>query len=597
MPAATPQPSPQPTQPTPQTTSQPTISVPPESNQFGDLLNAMRDGNGMMLLLALVGWLAIAWFGRGANRKNRLATARFAGDREQQVARRKALRQIAARKHNVVAFKIYNSFYLPDAQRGIAVSGGAGSGKTASIVLPIAQSAIEQNFPMLAYDFKYTELRDSLVSVILPSAVKAGYKVHVFAPGMQESEICNPLDFLLDDMDGMAARQLASVMHKCMRSEHKDAGDDPFFSIAGDLLIQAVLLLAKQTKFPDMMMCQVILTLTDLPKRIQASNLSKLTKNTFSQYLSVAGSEKTADSIRGTAQNLFVPFTTPGMANAFCGKTTLPLTLKDKTLVVVGMDKSVKTALAPFLTGIMQMILDRNVAAAREDPFIFLLDEAPTVGIDLATAFATQRSAGAITVMGYQDFGQLEQRYGDSLSRTILSNCATKAWFNPQELKTAQWCSDYLGEEELNLKQKSKGQSGGKSSTNTTENDRTRKLYSPDQFLRLSPGKCVLINPAIAGQDEVSIPITQKIKIPPVIEAEQEWARTVWNKKIKPRLIQRSPQPNLDRKELRSYTERLIEEREAEAERLLPLPGDLQASGIGKKLKDAQVKRAFQAAF
>ena len=199
--------------------------------------------------------------------------------------------------------------------------------------------------------------------------------------------------------------------------------------------------------------------------------------------------------------------------------------------------------------------------------------------------------------MGYQDFGQPEQRYGDSLSRTILSNCATKAWFNPQELKTAQWCSDYLGEEELNLKQKSKGQSGGKSSTNTTDNDRTRKLYSPDQFLRLSPGKCVLINPAIAGEDEVSIPITQKVKIPPAVEAEQEWARTAWNKKIKPRLIQRNPQPNLDRKELRSYTERLIEEREAEAERLLPLPGDLQASGIGKKLKDAQVKRAFQAAF
>ena len=219
--------------------------------------------------------------------------------------------------------------------------------------------------PIYCFDFKYTEPNDSLVSVILPTAVKAGYKIHVFALGMDESEICNPLDFLIDDMDGMAARQLASIMHKCMRSEHRDASDDPFFSVAGDLLIQAVLLLAKQTKFPDMMMCQVILTMTDLPKRIQASKLSKLTKNTFSQYLSVSRSEKTADSIRGTAQNLFVPFTTPGLANAFCGKTTLPLTLEGKTLVVVGMDKSVKTALAPFLSGIMQMVLDRNVAIAK----------------------------------------------------------------------------------------------------------------------------------------------------------------------------------------------------------------------------------------
>lgn len=536
-----------------------------------------------MLLIALVGWLALAWFGGRGGKKNRLATARFAGAREKGAAKRKALRQIAARKHNVVAFKIYNSLYLPDAQRGIAISGGAGSGKTASMVLPIAQSAIEQNFAIYLYDFKYSEPNDSLVSTILPLALKAGYEVHVFAPGMSESEICNPLDFLIDDMDGMAARQLASVMHKCMRSEHKDATDDPFFSIAGDLLIQAVLLLAKQTKFPDMMMCQVILSLPDLPKRIQASKLSKLTKNTFSQYLSVAGSEKTADSIRGTAQNLFVPFTTPGLANAFCGETTLPLTLNKKKLVVVGMDKAVKTALAPFLTGIMQMVLDRNVAIARKHPFVFILDEAPTVGIDLATAFATQRSAGAVTVMGYQDFGQLEQRYGESLSRTILSNCATKAWFNPQELKSAQWSSDYIGEEQLNLKQKSKGHSGGKANTNVSDNERTRKLYSPDQFLRLPPGKCILINPAIAGRDEVSIPIAQKIKIPPAVEQEHEWAQKVWNTKIRERLTQRSPQPKLNRDQLRIYTEQMIEEREQEAYRLLPLgdePGKVDKNTI-----------------
>lgn len=587
----------------PPANTQQTVSTPTQipggiSDQFGALATAMKGENGVMLLITLTGWLVLAWLGRGTNRKNRLATARFAGTRETAVAKRKALKQIAARKHNVVAFKIYNSLYLPDAQRGIAVSGGAGSGKTASLILPIAQSAIEQNMPIYCFDFKYTEPNDSLVSVILPTAVKAGYKIHVFAPGMDESEICNPLDFLIDDMDGMAARQLASIMHKCMRSEHSDASDDPFFSIAGDLLIQAVLLLAKQTKFPDMMMCQVILTMTDLPKRIQASKLSKLTKNTFSQYLSVSGSEKTADSIRGTAQNLFVPFTTPGLANAFCGKTTLPLTLEGKTLVVVGMDKSVKTALAPFLSGIMQMVLDRNVAIARKDPFVFLLDEAPTVGIDLATAFATQRSAGATTVMGYQDFGQLEQRYGESLSRTILSNCATKAWFNPQELKSAQWSSDYIGEEQLSLKQKSKGHSGGKASTNISDNDRTRKLYSPDQFLRLPPGKCILINPAIAGQDEVGIPMAQKIKIPKVVEQQQEWAKRMWNEKIKQRLSDRSPQPKLTREELRVYTERMIEEREAEAERILPLPGNAPSSGSsGKKLKDTQMKQALQASF
>ena len=581
-----------------QSSVNPTASL---THQAGDLINTLKGGNGLMLLIVLAGWFLLARFGN-THKKNRLATARFAGVAEKQAAKRKALRLMKARKHNEVAFKIYKSLNLPNAERGIAVSGGAGSVKTASMVLPIAYSAIDQGFPLYTYDFKYLEPNDSLVSAIAPIALKAGYQVHVFAPGMPESEICNPLDFIEDDLDGLAARQLASVMHDCMRSYHKDSASDPFFSIAGDLLIQAVLLLAKQTKYPDMMMCQVILSLSNLPQRIQSSNLSYLTKSTFSQYLSVSGSEKTADSIRGTAQNLFVPFTTPGVANAFCGKTTLPLDLKGKQLVVIGMDKSVKKALAPFLTGIMQMTLDRNVAIPRSEPFVFILDEAPTVRIDLATAFATQRSAGAITVMGYQDYGQLEERYGDATARTILSNCATKAWFNPQELKSAEWSSNYLGEEEIRQKQKSRGHSGGKASMNVSDNDRTRKLFSPDQFLRLGTGKCILINPGYVSRDEVDIPVLQNIKIPEQVRNLQAWSKTKWNEKVRPRLGDRSPQPKLTREELRSHTETMLRERFAEAERILPLPAEAQkqstvAPNNGNKLQDQKMIRQLKSVF
>ena len=242
-----------------------------------------------------------------------------------------------------------------------------------------------------------------------------------------------------------------------LRQSVKEGGDDPFFSIAGDLLIQAIILLSKQTRFPDMMMCQVLLSLNNLPQRIQASQLSYLSKSTFGQYLSVAGSEKTADSIRGTAQNLFAPFTTPGVADAFCGKTSMPLYIEGKQLVIIGMDKARKKALAPFLAGTMQMALNLNLAKARKDPFVFIYDEAPTVQIDIATALATQRSAGGISIVGYQDIGQLETRYGRETARTILSNCATKVIFNPQEIESARTFSDYLGEEEIKRKQKSRG--------------------------------------------------------------------------------------------------------------------------------------------
>ncbi|MGA7937811.1 MAG: hypothetical protein WCA35_29955, partial [Kovacikia sp.] len=218
------------------TTHQSLISTNEASNslmsQGSSLLNALKGGNGLILLIAFGGWLAIALLGKG-QKKGKLATAQFARVKEQRTAKKIALAQIKARKHNEVAFKIYDSVYLPFAQEGIAVCGGSGKGKTASMILPIAYSAIEQGFSLYIYDFKYAEPNDSLACTIVPMAVKAGYQVHVFAPGFDESAICNPLDFLLDDLDGLAARELASIMKENLRSSVRENGDDPFFSIAG----------------------------------------------------------------------------------------------------------------------------------------------------------------------------------------------------------------------------------------------------------------------------------------------------------------------------------------------------------------------------
>ncbi len=114
-------------------------------SQGSSLLHALKGGNGLMLLIAFGGWLAIALLGKG-QKKGKLATAQFARIKEQRTAKKIALAQIKARKHNEVAFKVYDSVYLPFAQESIAVCGGSGKGKTASMILPIAYSAIEQGF-------------------------------------------------------------------------------------------------------------------------------------------------------------------------------------------------------------------------------------------------------------------------------------------------------------------------------------------------------------------------------------------------------------------------------------------------------------------
>jgi hypothetical protein len=40
-----------------------------------------------------------------------------------------------------------STLYVPDAQRGIAVLGAAGSGKTFSVIDPLIRSSLDQGFP------------------------------------------------------------------------------------------------------------------------------------------------------------------------------------------------------------------------------------------------------------------------------------------------------------------------------------------------------------------------------------------------------------------------------------------------------------------
>ena len=282
---------------------------------------------GLALLLCVVA-LIVAHLNEGRGRSDKLARARWAGGKEKRAARKLACKQISDRLHNRVALFVgtpkntkieiltnkkiiylpedESRLYLPDAQRGILVCGGAGSGKTFSMINPLVRSAIDQGFPIILYDFKYSHQESATASPkgqtpkLAGYAVDRGYNVTVLAPGFKESAIANPIDFLRHETDAEMARQLAIVLNRNFKltASEKDGG---FFSNAGDQLAQAIFMLAKGTCYPDVMMCQAILSLPKLVERIQLAKLNPWVKASFSQFLSVAGSPETAASIVGTA--------------------------------------------------------------------------------------------------------------------------------------------------------------------------------------------------------------------------------------------------------------------------------------------------------
>jgi len=154
--------------------------------------------------------------------------------------------------------------YIPDAQRGIAVCGAPGSGKTFSVIDPSLRSAVDQGHPIILYDFKYPDQ----ASMLVPYALLNGYSVEIFAPGFDESSVCNPLSFIAHVLDAETANQIATTMDKNFNLG--DAKGDKFFDTSAAQLMQAAFALIRSFRESDILTVQAFLSLSDLVPRIKA---------------------------------------------------------------------------------------------------------------------------------------------------------------------------------------------------------------------------------------------------------------------------------------------------------------------------------------
>ena len=497
-----------------------------------------------------VGILALVILGnQGSGRKSRLATSRWAKGGDRSRAKKRAKQQINGREKNKVTLWVngpkintvhreekpthyiisgdHKTIYIPDAQRGMSVIGGPGTGKTYSVLDPVVRSAIAQGFPLCLYDFKYPAQTQRVAAL----AKAAGYEVNVFAPGFPESQVCNPLDFIHDATDAATARQIAEVLNRNFKLSAAQS-DDPFFSNSGDQLVEATLLLAKALPHPDVMTAYTILSDPDLINRLKGINsVNPWVGVAFGQLLSTAKSEKTVASIVSTAALVFTRFMKAGMLPAFCGESTLPLDMTGKRLLIFGMDRNKRDVVGPLVATVLHMVITRNVTRPRIDPLVVVLDELPTLYLpNLVQWLNENREDGLCTLIGYQNQTQLEKAYGKELAQAIFGGTASKFMFNPQSAESADMFSRMLGDEEIRYKSKSRNTGSGKSSITRADQERTRRLFAPEQFNRLPQGHCIYINPAYGSRKEGSVPQKLKIKVNTREIKVQTLSIQCWNK-------------------------------------------------------------------
>lgn len=491
----------------------------PVTRTTDGLQHALYSSSGLVILGCFV--VLVVLGSKGQRKKGRLARGFFGGKPEKERARKTALHQMRERQHNAASLWIGQPtgslftpapIYLPDAQRGVAVLGAPGTGKTVSVIDQAAYSVIDQGFPMILWDFKYPRQ----TSRIAGYAASKGYAVHIFAPGYPESGELNPIEeFLASDSDSLMARQFAEVMNANFKRSGMSS-EDGFFGPAGDQATEAILMLTRGTQYPDIMMAQALASRTDLARLVleHKERINPWVLASFGQLISSAGSEKTVSSILATANLNLTRFIKADILPSLCGETTIPTFLQGKTLLVLGLDREKRDVLAPLIATVLHMLVAKNVVRPRKDPLFLFADELPTLYLPALHNWLNEnREDGLCTLIGCQNVVQMEKIYGRELSRAILGGCATKVAFNPQDYDSAKLISDYLGEKEIDYKTRSKGRSGGKGNTSYSEHVQTRPLMAPAEILRLPTGRSIILNPHFQHAQESYVPLLEGIRL------------------------------------------------------------------------------------
>ena len=247
---------------------------------------------------------------------------------------------------------------------------------------------------------------------------------------------------------------------------------------------------------------------------------------------------------------------------AFCGQTTIPTFLAGKQMLVLGLDREKRDVLAPLIAAILHLLISRNVSRLRSDPLFLMADEVPTLYLPALHHWLNEnREDGLCTVLGFQNLVQMEKMYGKDLARAIVGGCATKVIFNPQDLESAKLFSDYFGLKEVKFKQKSRGRSSGKASTNIAEQVQTKPLFEASDFLQLPTGRCILLNPHFKRGKAAYIPLLESIELSDDYRAILRWSEVRWER-VSERLVGRSSQVLVSQEDLGA--------RYALAERMFP---------------------------
>jgi hypothetical protein len=348
---------------------------------------------------------------------------------------------------------------LENPYRGIYIQGGAGSGKSVSLIHPILKQAVEKQYSGICYDFKSPELARCLFQ----NAAKSNSKVKPYFIDFKDagrSIRVNPLNPNLMTKTAYANEYAQTLMYNL--SPHNIKNEDYWIMEAKSVLTGLIWYL--KTEHPEYCSLPHIISLilhsdiTELIDKISenyetagyVASLKQAIKNESSRQIS---------GVVSTLQTNLAKLNTPDVFWVLSGND-IDLDINNSLnpkFICIGNESTLSETYAPVISLILSVAL-KQMNQPDKHKSIVLVDELPTLYINkLEQTPATARSNKVATVLACQDFSQLVDRYGRDKAQVILSNMGNQFYGRTVNKDSAQMICQLFGKEDQTFKTTSNG--------------------------------------------------------------------------------------------------------------------------------------------
>ena len=370
--------------------------------------------------------------------------------------------------------------YTPGEQAHTLVLGATGSGKT-----KIIQDVVRQ--------------LDSRGAKAVIVDIKGDY-ISQFYDEKRGDIILNPLDMRGSNWSFFSETDALRGFDTIAKTLMPDEGRDPFWVNAARRIFGEISILYSNDN----------LSLSEFANKILNADikfLEKLLSGTQAKHLVDSTAEKTVTCVLMMLSVHLAPFRLYNRSDKIFSISKWIKDAAAHNFLFISTSTEVKGTLNPLTQ--MQVDIAINALCSIQNNTIsnnrqiwFILDELPYFdqGLpNLKDGLTMSRSFGGAFVLGTQDMSSLSKIYGHDLSRVIANNCRNKLIMNVDDSYTAKWCSELLGDGEIEEWHEgiSYGAHEMRDGVSSNKIRRLKRTVLPAEFSQLQTGEGYLKLPGL----------------------------------------------------------------------------------------------------